>query len=189
MAHEDNPQVGKETAQAATSGAGAPAPTQDDQASESELSAEQLRAEVKKTRAEAAENRKKLREAETKLKTLEAEKLSETERKEREIADRIKAAEEREKAAWRREVLAEAKAMGFVDPEDGLNIPNDAEDISSALAELVKRKPHYVKSEEPAKTTTSAMSPAREKKNDKALPAFDPKRPPDLGDTSLWSRK
>lgn len=185
---DKNPQAGNESGQEPKNGEGAPSPAGNDQASKTELSAEELRVELEKTRKEAAKNRTDRKALEDKVKALEAEKLSEAERKERELADREKAAAERERAARRREILAEAKSMGFVDPEDALNIPDDAEDVSAAIADLVKRKPHYLKpAEEPVKTTTQPFNPAREKKKT-SVPAFDAKNPPSLSDGSIWSR-
>lgn len=181
-----NPQAGTTQPQAGTQGSGTgAAPASNGQAPESELSPEELRAQLKAANAEAAKTRIEKKALEKRLEAIDNEKLTEAERVKKETEDAKAALAQAKTEARNARIEAAAVKLGFHDPLDGLQI-GDAEDVDAALTALASKKPYLLKPSETI-TTTSPGNPARSTAKQPA--AFDPKSPPSLTDSSLWKGK
>jgi DNA repair exonuclease SbcCD ATPase subunit len=136
-------------------------PTQEADGAETEpFDADRAKKAINKKNAEAKALRERLKEAEPLLAELRRLKDAEKSESER-LSDQLTAAQERAEKAVRAAVTSkvEALARDFADPEDAVGSLDlaayvdddgaiDTDAIKDALADLLKRKPHWARPDE-----------------------------------------
>ncbi|MGW7327486.1 hypothetical protein ACWGIU_02425 [Streptomyces sp. NPDC054840] len=136
-----------------------PAQEADDEEAEP-FDAERAKKAINKKNAEAKALRERLKEAEPLLAELQRLKDAEKSESER-LSDQLTAAQERATRAVRAAVASKVEAMArdFADPEDAVGSLDlaayvdedgaiDTDAIKDALADLLKRKPHWARPDE-----------------------------------------
>ncbi len=170
---------------------------------EAQAAIARLERELERTNREAASHRVENKTLKQAQEESERAKRSELENAQRDAAkhqqEALEARQKLQELTVRMAIKDKAAGMGFNDPEDAFLLlmrggdleydddgtPKNAEKLLKALAES---KPYLLKAQGSPSGIPNVMPANGARSAQTQKPAFDPKNPPRLGDSSLWKR-